>query len=280
MIHFKKIGVEWTNDKLVIDSHSMIHFKKMELKMNDEFGHWLAGFVAGEGCFCIYVPLRKKKDNPTNLLFLIKLRQDDLWILQEIKNQLNCGNIIMQPARGRSKPAAVFSVGAIADLINIIVPLFRKFPIRAKKARDFETWAQAVELFWLIQQSEYVRTESGGNSKWTDEAREKMLELKEKLKQIRQFNVPTGLLSKLQPLNDDEIEHVKQMIASDVELIDAKEAATLAGMGRQGIERAARENRIISVKIGLRRYKYPKWQFISQVPLSEILKHLGHKNKR
>jgi len=114
--------------------------------MDDGFGHWFAGFVDGEGCFevrkstaggCLrYVPR-----------FSLVLREDDKAILLEIQDRLGAGCIAK-----RNKP------GGVIDQYQLIietrrdcpklVDVFDRYPLRAKKAREYPIWREAV-MEWL-----------------------------------------------------------------------------------------------------------------------------------
>jgi len=114
-------------------------------------GNYVAGFVDGEGCFSL--KFRKDiKHNSGNkkireyfywgVEFAIVLRTDDLYILELIKNTLNCGRI----NNSTDKDQVRFSVQNSKDLMEKIIPFFKKYPLRAKKSHDFQLWVRAVEI--------------------------------------------------------------------------------------------------------------------------------------
>ena len=249
--------------------------------MEESFGNWLAGFTDGEGCFCIYVPKRKKTEQPINLLFSINLRLDDIEILKEIKRELDCGRLSIRENRknSKSKPCVSFVVSKLSDLKNIIIPLFKNFPLRAKKKRDFDIWSKAVELAFDIQNKPYNKTTQGGLTRWTEEDRKQMQSLCSFLKEIRSFRRP---VIEKKEIPEDKIKYVKKMLVMDTETIDSKAAAILIGIGRQGIEMARKRNNVVCLKAGKRRNKYPKWQFEKDIweYLPRILKFIGYKGDK
>ena len=98
--------------------------------IDNDFGHWLAGFTAGEGCFtavfirrCLYAHFR------------IHCRADD-EILRHIHRTLNIGNLYFYDTDKQVNPMLTFCVGSLKDCQKIIA-LFDKYPLRAKKARYF-----------------------------------------------------------------------------------------------------------------------------------------------
>src|SRR4051812_19925163 len=103
--------------------------------MTDAFGHWLAGFVDGEGCFSITQPHAYKRSCRCD--FTITLRDDDGPILEEIQKQLGVGRLSrhvrkVNPKNG--KPQARYSVATKRETL-VIVGTFDRFPLRAKKAK-------------------------------------------------------------------------------------------------------------------------------------------------
>lgn len=120
----------------------------------DSFGHWLAGFVDGEGAFVIArVGSRVGKyGNPhgktwPNARFEITLRADDLGVLETIRETLGIGKIVAHSAaslaRPNTKPSARYAVWRIADCL-LVCEWFERYPLRGKKRHQFAIWKQAV----------------------------------------------------------------------------------------------------------------------------------------
>lgn len=108
--------------------------------VDDGFGHWLAGFVNGEGCFNIGMWARTKC---IRITFNIALRNDDAAILEEIHRRTGLGTLQRYGARGRSQAQVRWSVCNKRDCVRL-VEIFDRYPLRAKKARDFAIWREAV----------------------------------------------------------------------------------------------------------------------------------------
>lgn len=112
------------------------------------FLHWFAGFVDGEGCFSVH---RKHVNGyeTYDCQFSITLRADDRPILERIHRTLGIGTLSRPSAHrsGDDNPKARYSVSAKAELCALR-DILRAFPLRAKKALDFELWADALEA-WL-----------------------------------------------------------------------------------------------------------------------------------
>jgi hypothetical protein len=112
----------------------------------DGFGHWFAGFVDGEGCFVIF------GGSPTartdyHCRLVIEVRYDEQPILTEIQRRLGIGSIQRLPHRRAptSAPLTRWFVRSKADCAALVEVLDR-FPLRAKKARDYAVWREAVAV--------------------------------------------------------------------------------------------------------------------------------------
>jgi DNA modification methylase len=114
------------------------------------FAHWMAGFIDGEGCFSVH----KKQVNGCETFdcqFTLTLRADDRPILEQMRIALGgIGSIAHRPARnkgGKDRDQSRYCISAKRDCQRLRAVL-SAFPLRAKKARDFEIWAQALDA-WL-----------------------------------------------------------------------------------------------------------------------------------
>lgn len=120
--------------------------------MNDtEFGHWMAGFTDGEGCFYCRVT-KPRRGNPAPDIepaFSIILRDDDRQILEEIiaktgwKARLRTSGEMTNKQGIRSNPRVQLEVRRTIRCLAVVA-FFDRYPLRAKKRRDFETWRQIV----------------------------------------------------------------------------------------------------------------------------------------
>lgn len=106
----------------------------------DAFGHWLAGFVAGEGHFAI--ARQARQGELFRPAFRIALRSDDDATLHEICRVLGFGKVTYYSTK--TTHVASFGVHAYVEAMALVA-LFRRFPLRAKKQLDFEAWARCVE---------------------------------------------------------------------------------------------------------------------------------------
>lgn len=110
-------------------------------------GDFIAGLTDGEGCFVLKFR-RDFKKNRTNApayfgwqaAFVIVLRKDDMHLLEKVRKVIGCGTI------SYSGNSVRLQVQDTKELINKIVPFFRKYRLYGKKADDFKLWLEAVSL--------------------------------------------------------------------------------------------------------------------------------------
>jgi hypothetical protein len=108
-----------------------------------EFWAWFAGFVDGEGCFGITLSHTGGRSYPQPY-FRIAVRADERPILETIRKRLGCGRVrVHTPGSPTSNLQLAFEISAVADCQRI-VEVLTLHPLRAKKRRDFVTWAKAV----------------------------------------------------------------------------------------------------------------------------------------
>lgn len=113
-------------------------------KLDEAFGHWLAGFVDGEGCFHITAQVNGPLGHRSyGCKFDVELRSDDAAILEEIHRRTSLGSIRSIAKASASRPTVRWEVKQKAECLAL-VDLFDQFPLRTKKANDFAIWRLAV----------------------------------------------------------------------------------------------------------------------------------------
>jgi len=137
------------------------------------FGYWLAGFTDGEGRFRV----QRHPRGTHSCSFQIKLRRDDRSALERIRRFVGHGTVRQVEGDGNSNPQAVYVVQDKAGC-EVLVGLFRRFPLTAKKAVDFEVWADAVD--------EWLNRPRG--SRWSGQSdQERAAALKARLEDVRRY---------------------------------------------------------------------------------------------
>ena len=106
--------------------------------------HWLAGFTSAEGSFIIRAGFQ------VQLVFEIEQHMRDHILLVSFISFFNAGSVI------KYKNASFYRVTKFDDIVNKIIPLFKKYKIRGVKALDFKDWCQVAEL---MKQKKYLTKE-------------------------------------------------------------------------------------------------------------------------
>jgi hypothetical protein len=110
--------------------------------IDDDFGHWFAGFTDGEGCF--YIGYTRYSDQKYFYpKFSISQRADDIKLLEFIRDSLAMGIVYVHDRIGQINPVAQYVVTNQSGWERLIA-LFEKYPLRSKKIHDFEIWKMSV----------------------------------------------------------------------------------------------------------------------------------------
>ena len=110
--------------------------------------HYVVGFVDGEGCFSITLNKNGSRLPEARLIFEIELREDDLPILERIKEVLDCGNIyhLKYSRYEKWRPHYKYKVSNFRDISEKVIPFFKKYPLQAKKSESFDRFCQVAEI--------------------------------------------------------------------------------------------------------------------------------------
>jgi hypothetical protein len=132
-------------DSLKVAFPSAIPAPRPEVKSQKiQNRQWLAGFVAGEGCFFIRIgkSLSHKLGVGIRLVFTITQHVRDEKLLRSFIEEFRCGKII-----SRSNVSTIeFEVTKFKEIINIIIPYFSKYPLQGDKVKDFNDFKKVAEL--------------------------------------------------------------------------------------------------------------------------------------
>lgn len=190
----------------------------------DVFGMWLSGFVDGEGCF--QINRRKHRLAPCGfawvLVFSLGLRADDVGILYEVQRFWNTGRVSIEHPHltgYRANPSAVYRVGSLKAHQEVVIPHFLRYPLRAKKARDFVVWREAVRFASEVG-ARRAMAKVGGHrpgmvAKWQDADHGHMQHLMTALREGRRFDGDLGRLSGPPPVFRFEAATVSEDLQGD-----------------------------------------------------------------
>ena len=143
-----------------------------KFKLNPDY---IVGLIDGEGSFTAYVRNPEDKKNVKRRAkaeprFYVKLIAKDKEILYQLKKFFNCGNVYFQKDKRKNhQDCHRYEVANRADLRDIIIPFFKKNPLRIiSKQTDFKIFC---ELIRLIEKGEHLN----------DKGLKKLYNLKQKM---------------------------------------------------------------------------------------------------
>jgi len=116
-------------------------------KNNSLDPYWITGFTDAEGCFSVIISQRSKLNWRVKVSFEMNLHIKDIAVLYLIKQFFGVGSVNSREKRFN----CVYRVTKIADLINVIIPHFIKYPLLTQKYSDFFLWSKVVRLMELKQ---------------------------------------------------------------------------------------------------------------------------------
>jgi len=133
------------------------------------FLQWFVGFVDGEGNFLISPSSPRGEKAHIIFRFRIRLHIDDKPTLDYIKTVLEVGVVKIE------RDSCIYIVSSISDLIDIIIPVFKEYPLLSTKTLDFNDFYSAIliklnHLGTSLSKSSYdeiVRIKRGMNSQRT-----------------------------------------------------------------------------------------------------------------
>lgn len=104
---------------------------------------WLIGFIQGEGCFFVKTKWKDNKVSQILLTFSINQHSRDLYLMNIIRNYLDCGKIEKVINRPNS---VTFVVYKFSDILEKVIPLFESNPILGVKSLDFNDFCKVSKL--------------------------------------------------------------------------------------------------------------------------------------
>ena len=110
--------------------------------IQNRIGHYLAGFVDGEGSFNVSFRPRKDYVIPWKISLCFNISQRDRVILALYKRYLCCGTM-----RQRQDGVWYYEVNNLTSILENVIPFFKRFSfLSAKKKRDFQKFVKVASL--------------------------------------------------------------------------------------------------------------------------------------
>ncbi len=120
---------------------------------------WVLGFVDGEGCFCVGFVRQRDRIEPTRIRrgyqlgyqvfgeFAVTQGQKSRDSLVALTNFFGLGNLYINKRYDNHKEHMWrYTVRRGEELHKVIIPFFRKYPLRTAKNNDFVKFAQCMEI--------------------------------------------------------------------------------------------------------------------------------------
>lgn len=110
---------------------------------------WIVGFVDGEGCFScpVFRNHKAKLGWQVQPTFVVVQSESSREVLEDFVNAFGCGKVYINRRYDNHREDLYrFYVSRFAELREIIVPFFRKNPLRTTKRDNFEKFAEIIEL--------------------------------------------------------------------------------------------------------------------------------------
>lgn len=116
------------------------------LTIGDDFGYWFSGFFDGEGSIITFTrPCTGRSIySEFRLGVRIQIRDDDTQAIVRIQDNLKVGRVSFHPRHGAGNPTVAWTCERIQDLGEVIIPLFDRYPLYTKKAKEYAIWKPVV----------------------------------------------------------------------------------------------------------------------------------------
>ena len=115
---------------------------------------YIVGLTDGEGSFTVYLhPPRKigcytTKHYRVECHYYIKLREDELPLLKEVKKFFNCGNVYLQKdKRLNHRNCYRFEISSYRKIAEVVIPFFQKYPLHSVgRRKDFNLFCKIFQI--------------------------------------------------------------------------------------------------------------------------------------
>lgn len=105
-------------------------------------GHWMAGFVSGDGCFAVTENKSSYKVY-VRLVFSITQHSRDEALIKSMVDFFDCG---VYRSSSANRSTVNFECLSFSGNYEKIIPFFREYNIRGEKSKDFEDWCKVAEI--------------------------------------------------------------------------------------------------------------------------------------
>jgi len=115
---------------------------------------YIVGLTDGEGSFVVHLhPPRRigkyaTKHYRVECHYYVKLREDELPLLKEVKRFFNCGNIYLQKdKRLNHRNCYRFEISSLQKITEVAIPFFQKHRLHSVNRRnDFDLFCRILKI--------------------------------------------------------------------------------------------------------------------------------------
>nr|YP_010470484.1 LAGLIDADG endonuclease [Inonotus hispidus]UVF37972.1 LAGLIDADG endonuclease [Inonotus hispidus] len=144
-VNNEKLNQFLTMFKSIQNSLNINNIDKETLNYDEKFLQWFVGFTDAEGCFLINI----KNNSEVHFVFQITLHIDDSAVLFNIRNILGIGIVNIQ---GQT---CSYRIHAFQTIVNILIPIFDKYPLLTHKQLNYKDWKEGVSLKKVVKEKGY-----------------------------------------------------------------------------------------------------------------------------
>jgi hypothetical protein len=158
-----------------MDTRELMNIIAPNIEVTDEFGYWFSGIVDGEACFVLDIRKGATNTLERKVGMKIEVRSDDRSILEYITE--NIGGSVSYKKQNRN---SVWLMQQASQCATTLVPLFDKYKLHSKKAKEFIIWREMVLRHFQLQLI-------NRNQIRTDKLNDDFYEAERKIKEIRNY---------------------------------------------------------------------------------------------
>lgn len=112
---------------------------------------YIVGLTDGEGCFYVNIrPPDKRCQRSTvgiETHFYIKMREDELPLLKEVRNFFGCGAVYFQKeSRKNHFHCYRFEINSQKDIHKTLIPFFDKHQLQSEKAKNYKVFREIAMM--------------------------------------------------------------------------------------------------------------------------------------
>jgi hypothetical protein len=116
---------------------------------------WVIGFVDGEGCFSVGFVRQQSRASRRGYRtgyqvtheFVVTQGEQSVSCLEELRDFFDVGQVIVNKRYDDHREHLYrYVVRKRADLLDVVIPFFQKYPLRSSKQENFEKFARCIAL--------------------------------------------------------------------------------------------------------------------------------------